>query len=264
MIQPGESSRCSWQDRRTTFTTASRPCRVRLMRMHRSEAELAGCRSWAFDRGTLFDRFSSRSPHNRALEPPRAGKELVVDLRGSRTPRCAGQSSEHKGLTGRDSQLVHQLRTDPALRQAPVLTPLPVQHHADAADSRRGHRVWWMGAGVHAVLRQDRRQARPPKLSPTIDNARPKAKVLAFTASSARTGARSGGYPPRADQHGDETPQPRRMHLPQRRGRQSGRGPARHARRVERRRPPLHLRRFHDQASRRKARLGKAQPEDGE
>jgi len=63
---------------------------------------------------------------------------------------------------------------------------------------------------------------------------------------------RPQGPDKRADQQGDQAPQPRGGHLPQQRRRHRARrsGPARHARGVDRRRPPLPLQGIHGQALR--------------
>ena len=86
-----------------------------------------------------------------------------------------------------------------------------------------------------------------PKIGPLMDDA--KAEVLAFTAFPAALGEGLVDQPLGAGQQGDQTPSPRRRHLPQRGRRHPPRrrSPGRHPRRMAGLRPPLPLRGLHGQ-----------------
>ena len=147
-------------------------------------------------------------------------------------------------------------------RRAPAVPgPLrPQPARARPQDSRRHGR-----RGVPHDLRPTRPRGRQPawdevrdqlaasfpKVGPLMDEA--KAEVLAFTALPEGPLAQDLVHQPtRASQQGDQAPQPRRGDLPQRRRRDptGRRGPDRHARRMDRRRPPLPLRGVHGAAQR--------------
>ena len=173
----------------------------------------------------------------------RPGRGAAGDLRPARRPGRGAASAASRAPGTNAAGCTSPATCSPTSpRHKADMVAGGVPHHLRPARRRQPSHAAWDEV-------RDQLAESFPKIGPLMDDA--KAEVLAFTAFPRAHWRKIWSHQPaRADQQGDQTPLPRRRHLPQRRRRHPPRRrrPGRHARRMASRRPPLPLRKLHGAA----------------